>query len=86
MQLVQKIKAHLQDDRRHRTAAVGANIVGYLEGGDLAEAWSCLKRWYAAVVNRPPKPCNKTMATQTSKRVELYRKVPPPGDPIPINV
>eukprot|EP00957_Ditylum_brightwellii_P195263 14875732-Ditylum_brightwellii.AAC.1 len=26
------------------------------------------------------------MVTQTNKREELYREVPPPGDPIPINV
>ena len=65
---------------------MGASIVGHLEGGDLAEAWACLKGCYAAVGDRPPKPCNDTMITQTSKRVELYRKVPPPGDPIPINV
>ena len=85
-QLVRKIKEHLQDDRRHRTAAVGASIVGHLEGGELAEAWKCLEGWYAAAGDRPPKPCNETMVTQTSERVKLYRKVPPPGDPIPINV
>ena len=37
--LVRKIKAHLQDNRRNRTAAVGASIMEYLEGGELAEAW-----------------------------------------------
>ena len=26
------------------------------------------------------------MVTQTTKRVDLYKRVPPPGDPIPINV
>ena len=41
--LGRKIKAHLQDERRHRTAAVGASIVGHLEGGKLVEAWRCLK-------------------------------------------
>jgi len=26
------------------------------------------------------------MSKQTTERVELYEKVPPPGDPIPINI
>ena len=81
-----KIKEHLQDDRRHRLAAVEASIVGHLEGGHLAEAWKFLKGWYTAAGGRLPKPCNEIMMMQTSEQVELYWKVPPPGDPIPINV
>ena len=54
--LVRKIKAHLQDCRRHRTGAVGASIVGHLEGGELAEAWKCLKGWYAAAGTGRPSP------------------------------
>ena len=65
--LGRKIKAHLQDDRRHRTAAVGASIMGHLEGGELAEAWRCLKGWYAAAGDRPPEPCHETMTKQTAK-------------------
>ena len=56
------------------------------EGGELAEAWRCLKGWYAAAGDRPPKPCHKTMAKQTAERVDLYERVPPPGEPIRINV
>ena len=84
--LVRKIKAHLQDDRRHMTAAVKASIMGHLEGGELAEAWKCLKAWYAASGDRPPKPCHETMDKQTVERVELYERVPLTGEPIPINV
>ena len=60
--------------------------MGHLRGCDLAEAWECLKRWYAASGERTHKSCNKAMVMQTSEQVDLYRKVPPPGDPIPTNV
>ena len=33
-----------------------------------------------------PKPCHKTIETQTIKQEELYQKVTPPGDTILINV
>ena len=42
--------------------------------------------WYAAAGDRPPKPCHETMVKQTDDRVELYERVPPPGEPIRINV
>ena len=32
------------------------------------------------------KPCCEFMDKQMAKREELYQKVSPPGDPIPINV
>ena len=85
-QLVRRIKSHLKDDRQYRAAAVGVNIVGHLEGGELAEAWQCLKGWYATAEDRPPKPRHKTMVTQTTNREELYKRVPPLGPPILINI
>ena len=60
--------------------------MGHLKGGELAEAWRCLKGWYAAARDRPPKPCHETMGKQTAEQVELYERVPPPGEPICINV
>ena len=60
--------------------------MGHLEGGELAEAWRCLKGWYATAEDRPPKPRHETMVTQTTKRVDLYKRVPLLGAPIPINV
>ena len=60
--------------------------MGHLEGGELAESWRCLKGWYAEAGDRPPKPCHETMGKQTAERVELYERVPPPGEPICINV
>ena len=50
------------------------------------EAWVCLKGWYAAAGDRPPKPWHEIMAKQTAERVELNERVPPPGKPICINL
>ena len=61
-------------------------IAGLLEEGELAKAWGSLKGWYTAASERAPKPCHATIAKQTAERKELYGKVEPPGEPIPINV
>ena len=84
--LGRQVKASLKSDRIARAAKVGSAIKGHLESGDLQEALQCLKRWYATVSNQAPKPCYKFMAKQMKERVELYRKVPSPGDLILINV
>ena len=84
--LGRRIRASLQDDRKARTARVGTAIQGHLAGGDLKEAWRCVKGWYRTASEVPPRPCFQTMERQTQERVELYGKVNPPGAPIPINV
>ena len=61
-------------------------MAGHLAAGDPKEAWRCIQGWYRAVEDRAPKPCYESMSKQTAEREELYRKVSPPGDPIPINV
>jgi len=53
--------------------------------GDVEEAWCCSKDWHHTAKDCAPKPCHKLMEKQTKKRVELYAKVPPSGDPTPIN-
>ena len=45
-----------------------------------------MKSWYTAASERAPKPCYATIAKQTAECEELYGKVDPPGEPIPINV
>jgi len=50
------------------------------------EAWRLIKGWYQVAEDRAPKSCHQLMEQQTKERVELYTKVPPPGDPIPINI
>ncbi len=41
---------------------------------------------YKATANTAPAASQLSLAAQTAKRVDLYRKVPPPGDPLPIHV
>ena len=84
--LGRRIRAALKADRCQHAANRGATIVGHLEAGDLEEACRAIKGWYTNATAMPPKPCYKTMATQTAEREELYRKVHPPGEPIPWNV
>ena len=37
-------------------------------------------------MDRPPPPARVAIATMTAERVELYRPVPPLGQPIPVGV
>ena len=37
-------------------------------------------------MDRPPPPARVAIATMTAERVELYRHVPPLGQPIPVGV
>jgi len=50
-----------------------------MAGGDLQEAWRCLKGWYRDAGEHSPKPCYESMDKQTRERVELYGMVPPLG-------
>ena len=81
-----KTKASLNSDRRKKAANVAIDIDGHLVSGNLKEARCCLKNWYTAAMDKPPKPCHASMEKQTVEREELYWKVSPPGDPILINV
>ena len=65
---------------------MGEQIETKLAVGEMQEAWRLLKGWYRVAEDRAPKPCYKAMAKQTSKRAELYARVQPPGEPIPINI
>ncbi len=57
-----------------------------MASGETKEAWRCLKGWYKATTDTAPAASQLSLATQTAERVDLYRKVPPPGDPLPIHV
>ena len=76
----------LKDDRCKCTANVAGEIEQKLNAGKPKEAWWLLKGWYRMAEDQAPKPCPTSMTVQTQEMVELYRKVPPPGDPICINV
>ena len=42
-----------------------------------------MREWYRDAVDRPLLPTIVAIATMTAERVELYRHVSPPGQPIP---
>ena len=65
---------------------VAVEVKWQVEEGDLKEAWRWLKRWYMAVEDGASKHDYRTMAKETVEQEELHRRLPPWGDPIPINV
>ena len=40
--------------------------------------------WYKAAVDRPPPSARVALANMTAEREDLYRHIPPPGEPIPV--
>jgi hypothetical protein len=84
--LGRQIASGLKGDRQLRAANIAGNIEGLLASGEMKEAWWCLKGWYKAASDTAPAASPMSLAAQTVKRVNLYRKVPPPGDPLPIHV
>ena len=85
-QLNRKVKAGLNIDRAQRATDTAEAMELRLREWEPKEAWRLLKGWYRTVEDRAPKPCYQSMERQTRERVELYTKVQPPGDPIPINI
>ena len=81
-----RIQASLKDDRRARTERTAAAVETELSKGNVQEAFRHLKGWYRNAGEAAARPCFQTMERQTKEREELYGRVPPPGDPIPINV
>ena len=45
-----------------------------------------MKGWYRAAAKRGPPPARATLERITAEQMELYRRVPPPGENIPVNV
>ena len=84
--LQRKIRASLKADRQERARRAGEAANAELATGNIREAFRHLKGWYREAGEISPRPCLQTMEQQTAERVELYGRVPPPGDPIPINV
>ena len=54
--------------------------------GDIQEAFRFLQGWYRDVTKVAPKPCFQTVDQQTRDHKLIYRYVPSPGDPIPVNM
>jgi hypothetical protein len=81
-----QITSGLKGDKRQRAANVAGDIEGLLASGETKEEWQCLKGWYKAASDTAPAASPMSLAAQTAKRIDLYRKVPPPGNPLPIHV
>ena len=43
-----------------------------------------MRGWYKDAVELPPPPARVSPATMMAEREDLYRHVPPPEDPIPV--
>jgi hypothetical protein len=76
-----KIWASPKMDCAARTAQVGAAIEAKLAGGDIQEAFRCLKGWYRNALESMACPCPQTIEQQTAERVALYARRDSPGDP-----
>ena len=50
------------------------------------EAWHRLQGWYKATADRPPPPARATLKRVTAEREQLYSRVSPPGDAIPVTI
>jgi hypothetical protein len=85
-QLGRQIKASLKTDRAARAAKAASNVESHLNSGLLEEAWRELKGWYRIAEDKAPKPCYESLQKQTQERIDLYARVAPPGQSIPINV
>ncbi len=81
-----RIWALLKTDCAARTAQVGATSEVKLAGGDVQEAFRCLKGWYQNASDSMACPCPQTMEQQTAERVALYARRNSPGDPLPLNI
>ena len=84
--LGRRIASGLKGDRQQRAANVAGDIERLLASGETKEAWRCLKGWYKAASDAAPAASQLSLAAQTAERIDLYRKVLPPGDPLPIHV
>ena len=84
--LGRKITQSLNKDREARAANHAENMEPHLNNGDLKEAWRVVQGYTRVAEDKGPTPCFESMGRQTRERRELYAKVPPPGDPIHINV
>lgn len=84
--LTRRIRAAVKADRKSRVEAAGAAIEAQLAANNARGAWNRLQAWYRHAGDRPSKPSRKDVEIVTTEFSDLYRRVPPSGDPIPILV
>ena len=82
------IQASLKGDRRRRVEEAGTAVETLLQEDPLKArgAWRWMKGWYKAAAKRGPPPARATLERITAEQTELYRRVPPPGENIPVTV
>ena len=81
--LSRRIRQALKQDRRERARKAGEEIMGALADGSSKRAYGILRAWHKQCDPAASKPCYNTLEAQTREREALYRRRPPPGDPIP---
>ena len=80
------IKAGIQEDRRIQASKVGSVVESLLASDPpfIRKAWVRIQGWYKATVECAPLSHRVALATIMAEREELYRNIPPLGEPIPV--
>ena len=83
-----EIGKSLSRDRKRRTEEAGATVENLMKADPplVQEAWHRLQGWYKATADHPPPPARATLKRVTEERTQLYSRVPPPGDAIPVTI
>ena len=82
------IQASMKGDRKRQVEEAGSAVENMLQEDppNARGAWRQMKGWYRAAAKRGPPPARATLERITAEQTELYRRVPPPGENIPVNV
>ena len=78
----------MKGDRKRRVEEAATAVESMLQEDppNARGAWRRMKGWYKAAANRGPPPAQTTLERITAEQTELYRRVPPPGENIPMTV
>ena len=78
----------MKGDRKRRVEEAGTAVESMLQEDlpNVSGAWRRMKGWYKDAAKRGPPPARATLERITAEQTELYRRVPPPGANIPVNV
>ena len=81
-----EVKAAIKADRTKRVDDAAEAIDTLLKDSNVQGAWNRAKAWYKHAGDRPVAPSKADLQQVSEEYRDLYRKVDPPGDPIPILV
>jgi Reverse transcriptase (RNA-dependent DNA polymerase) len=84
--LSRRIHQAFRIDRRARAKRAGEDIEAALTAGKLQDSWKMMQAWYREASSRPQLPSRSDLDAVTLERQDLYSRVAPPGDNIPILV